>query len=158
MGLLPAPNNVDRGDRLTRAGSRLNAPANNQGDQNTMKTDWNATNNLRLYFRYSWFKTLTLADSLNNAESTYPGQPNGTQGGIRSGYSAGANWTIKPTLVNEFIMGIQESSVNFGRVRSLFHPGEALITANLFTNPITCVPISCLTTFSTLRTLGLARR
>src|SRR5260370_42176521 len=89
MGLLPAPNNVDLGDRLNTAGFRFNAPANNQGDQNTMKTDWNATNNLRLYFRYSWFKTLTLADSLNNAEATFPGQPNGTQGGIRSGYSTG---------------------------------------------------------------------
>src|SRR5260370_999525 len=104
--------------------------------QHTMKADWNATTNIRTYFRYSWFKTLTLADSLNNAEATFPGQPNGTQGGIRSGYSVGGTWSIKPTLLNEFIMGIQESSVVFGRVRSLFHPGEALIGSNLFTNPI----------------------
>ncbi len=136
LALLPNPNNNDVGDLLNTAGYRFNAPANNQGDQHTMKADWNATEKIRTYFRYSWFKTLTLADSLNNAEATFPGQPNGTQGGIRSGYSVGATWAIRPTLVNEFIMGIQESSVDFGRVRSLFFPGAALIGSNLFTNPI----------------------
>ena len=136
LALLPNPNNNDVGDRLNTAGFRFNAPSGNQGDQNTFKADWNAAQNLRLYFRYSWFKTFTPADTLNNAESTFPGQPNGTQGGIRSGYSTGGTWTIKPTLVNEFIAGVQESSVTFGRVRSLLHPGEALISANLFTNPI----------------------
>lgn len=136
LALLPAPNNLDVGDRLNTAGFRFNAPANNQGDQHTFKADWVPATNLRLYFRYSWFKTLTLADSLNNAEATFPGQPNGTQGGIRSGYSAGATWTIRPSIVNETIVGQQESSVAFGRVRSLYYPGAALITANLFTNPI----------------------
>lgn len=136
LALLPNPNNFDVGDRLNTAGFRFNAPANNQGDQYTMKTDWNATSKIRTYFRYSWFKTLTLADSLNNAEATFPGQPNGTQGGIRAGYSMGATWTIKPTILNEFVYGYSESSVVFDRVRSQFYKGVALIGSNLFTNPI----------------------
>ncbi len=136
LALLPAPNNFDLGDRLNTAGFRFNAPANNNGDQHTMKSDWNATTNLRTYFRYSWFKTTTLADSLNGAESTFPGQPNGTQGGIRAGYSIGTTWTVRPTILNEFIYGYSESSVIFGRVRSVTFPGQALIGANLFTNPI----------------------
>ena len=136
LAILPAPNNLDVGDRLNTAGFRFNAPANNNGDQHTMKTDWNATSNLRTYFRYSWFRTQTLADSLNNAEATFPGQPNGTQGGIRAGYSVGATWTINPKLLNEFVMGYSESSVVFGRVRGTNYPGEALIGFNLITNPI----------------------
>ncbi len=136
LALLPAPNNFDVGDRLNTGGFRFNAMANNQGDQHTMKTDWQATSSIRTYFRYSWFRTLTPADSLNSAEQTFPGQPNGTQGGIRSGYSIGANWTVKPTIINEFLMGYQESTVEFGRVRSFAYPGASLIGANLFTNPI----------------------
>ena len=136
LALLPAPNNLDVGDRINTAGFRFNAPANNNGEQHTMKTDWNASSKIRTYFRYSWFKTTTLADSLNNAESTYPGQPNGTQGGIRAGYSIGATWTVKPTVLNELVWGFAESSVVFGRVRSTNFPGQALIGANLFTNPI----------------------
>ena len=136
LALLPSPNNNAIGDGLNTAGFRFNAPANNLGDQYTFKTDWNATKSLRTYFRYSWFKTVTLADSLNNAEATFPGQPNGTQGGIRHGYSVGANWTIRPTIVNEFVIGTSASSVEFGRVRSLFRRGEALIGANSFTSPI----------------------
>lgn len=136
LALLAKPNAFDVGDGLNTAGYRFNAPANNQGDQYTTKVDWQARSNVRTYFRYSWFKTFTPADSLNNAEATYPGQPSGTQGGIRSGYSAGVNWTVTPTIVNEFISGVQESSVVFGRVRSLFYPGQALIASNLFTNPL----------------------
>ena len=136
LALLPNPNNVSVGDGLNTAGFRFNAPANNMGDQYTFKTDYQATTNIRAYFRYSWFKTLTPADSLNNAESTYPGQPNGTQGGIRSGYSTGVTWSIRPTIVNDFVAGVQEASVTFGRVRSLFYPGVPLISSNLFTNPI----------------------
>ncbi len=121
---------------MNTAGFRFNAPANNQGDQYTFKTDYQVSSKIRAYFRYSWFKTLTPADSLNNAEATFPGQPNGTQGGIRSGYSTGFNWSLTPTLVNDFVAGVQESSVVFGRVRSLFYRGVPLIGSNLFTNPI----------------------
>ncbi len=136
LALLPAPNNTDLGDGFNTAGFRFNAPANNQGDQHTFKTDWQARQNIRTYFRYSWFETITLADSLNNAEATFPGQPNGTQGGVRDGYSIGMNWTVSPTVVNELLVGTSGSSVVFGRVRSVQFRGQSLIGSNLFTNPI----------------------
>ncbi len=137
IALTPLPNNTDVGDGLNTSGYRFNAPAGNQGDQSTFKTDWNPASSLRMYFRYSWFKTLTPADTLNNAEQTFPGQPNGTQGGIRSGFSAGGNWTIKPWIVNEFIAGFSQSSVRFGRVRSDFFAGQPLISATLTTSTAT---------------------
>ncbi len=136
IALLPNPNNFSVGDGLNTAGFRFNAPANNSGDQYTFKTDYQVNSNIRAYFRYSWFKTVTPADSLNNAEATFPGQPNGTQGGIRSGYSTGFNWSIRPTVVNDFVLGVQEASVDFGRVRSLYYPGVPLVVSNLFTDPI----------------------
>ncbi len=136
LALLPLPNNFDVGDRLNTGGYRFNAPGNSQGDQHTFKADWQASTKIRTYFRYSWFRTLTPADTLNNAEATFPGQPNGSQGGIRAGYSAGMNWTISPSIVNELVVGSSESSVTFGRVRGTAYPGAALIGANLFTSPI----------------------
>lgn len=133
LAQLPNPNNNDLGDRLNQGGFRFNAPANNESDSHTFKADWNATSKLRTYFRYSWFRTFTPGDSLNNAEATYPGQPNGTQGGIRSGFSTGANWTISPTLFNELIVGYQGSSVNFGRIRSTVVPGQNVFVPASFT-------------------------
>jgi hypothetical protein len=135
LALLPDPNNTDVGDRLNTAGFRFNAPANSENEQLTFKTDYNLTPTHRVWFRYSRFRTLTPADTLNNAEATFPGQPSGSQGGLRWGYAAGSSWTIKPWLVNELIVGHQESSVEFFRVRSLF-AGQALIASNLFTDPI----------------------
>jgi hypothetical protein len=136
LAMTPLPNNLDLGDRLNTAGFRFNAPANNNGDQHTFKTDWNATSKVRAYFRYSWFETRTLADSLNGAEAVFPGLPNGTQGGIRSGYSTGVTWTATPSILNEFVIGTSSSSVEFGRVRSMLYRDQPLISANLFTNPI----------------------
>ncbi len=43
LALLPDPNNFDVGDRLNTAGFRFNAPANNNGDQHTIKSDWNVS-------------------------------------------------------------------------------------------------------------------
>jgi hypothetical protein len=135
LALLPDPNATGVGDGLNTSGFRFNAPANNQGDQITVKGDYKLRPSHGLWVRYSRFRTLTPADTLNNAESTFPGQPSGSQGGLRWGYAAGSNWVIKPWLVNEFFWGHQESSVEFFRVRSLQN-GAALIQSNLFTDPI----------------------
>ncbi|MDX2178898.1 MAG: TonB-dependent receptor [Bryobacteraceae bacterium] len=135
LALLPNPNNTDVGDGLNTAGFRFNAPASSENEQITFKSDYNVSSTHRIWGRYSRFRTLTPADTLNNAEATFPGQPSGSQGGIRWGYAVGSSWTIRPWLVNEFIAGHQESTVDFFRVRSLT-PGEARISSNLFTDPL----------------------
>ena len=134
LALLPDPNNLDLGDRLNTAGYRFNAANNGESEQWTFKTDYNLRPTHRVWVRGSRFRTFTPGDALNNAEATFPGQPQGTQGGIRWGFAAGSSWTITPTVVNEAIVGHQESSVEFFRVRSLF-PGP-LVVSNLFTDPI----------------------
>ncbi|BDC47716.1 hypothetical protein F183_A00320 [Bryobacterales bacterium F-183] len=135
LALLPDPNNLDVGDRLNTAGYRFNAPANNEGTQWTTKGDYNLRPTHRLWARASRFRTLTPADTLNNAEATFPGQPSGSQGGLRWGFAVGSSWTITPSIVNEFTAGYQSASVEFFRVRALQN-GAALISPNLFTAPI----------------------
>ncbi len=137
LKLLPDPNTTCSAancDGLNVAGFRFNSPTPATNDQITAKMDFNLKPTHRIWYRHSRFTTLSW-DALNNADPTFPGQPSGTQGGIRWGFSAGSSWTITSQLVNEFIAGHQESSVDFFRVRSLTG-GIPLVASNLFTDPI----------------------
>lgn len=126
----PAPNNFDLGDGLNTAGYRFNNSTPSHDNQYTIKADHNLTENHHLFFRYSWFKTYSV-DALNNADATFPGQPQGAQGGVRWGFAAGSNWTITPTFINEFIAGHQSASVDFLRDG---RPNAAAFYPNLFTS------------------------
>ncbi len=131
FGVLPNPNNTDIGDGLNTAGFRFNNPAGSSDNSYTMRADHNLKDGLRLFFRYSWFKTYSI-DALNSADATFPGFPQGWQGGIRSGYSIGSDWVVTPSLVNEARIGTQSADVQFAR------PGRiegSTILSNLYTNP-----------------------
>lgn len=130
FALVPAPNNKDVGDGLNTVGLRFNNSTPSIEDQFTIKGDQNITRNLKAFLRWSWQRN-SAVDSLNNADATYPGQPQGTQGGHRWGFSVGTDWTITSTLVNEFRIGHQSSTVIFARPARL--QGPTIIT-NLF-NP-----------------------
>ncbi|MDQ1472590.1 MAG: hypothetical protein QOJ99_4070, partial [Bryobacterales bacterium] len=112
--LYPASNNSDVGDGLNTAGFRFNNPVKTINDQFTIRGDYHVSSTNVAYMRWSWFRTDS-TDNLNNADATYPGQPQGTQGGHRWGYAIGDNWTITPSLVNEFTIGHQSASSAFNR-------------------------------------------
>ncbi len=126
----PAPNNNDLGDGLNSAGFRFNNPVSGVNDQFTIRGDHHLTSNHVLFLRWSWFRT-SATDNTNNADATFPGQPQGTQGGHRWGFSTGSNWTISPTLINEFVIGHQSATTDF--LRPNRPQGPAYIT-NLFTD------------------------
>jgi hypothetical protein len=132
FGMLPDPNNFDIGDGLNTAGFRFNNSVPSYEDQFTIRGDHNLTSTHRIFMRWSWQRNSS-ADSLNNADATFPGQPTGTQGGKRWGFSIGSDWSIRPNLINEFRTGYQSSSVDFFRPRE----PRALIVSNLFTDPLT---------------------
>jgi hypothetical protein len=111
---MPDPNNFDVGDGLNTAGFRFNTPSNSFEDQMTYKVDHNFTSNNRAFVRVSWQRNSSI-DTLNSAERTYPGQVDGTQGGRRWGFSIGDDWSIKPTLINEFRIGYAKASTDFLR-------------------------------------------
>ncbi len=126
----PKPNNFDLGDGLNSAGFRFNNPVPSFEDQFTIKGDHHLTSNHAIFLRWSWQRSSSI-DNLNNADATFPGQVQGTQGGHRWGFSAGSDWTITPTLVNEFRAGHQSSTTDFLRPNRL--KGPTYIT-NLFTD------------------------
>ena len=110
---MPDPNNFDLGDGLNTGGYRFNVPSNSFEDQYTIKGDHNITETHHAFFRWSWQRNSSI-DTLNNAERTYPGQVDGTQGGHRWGFAVGDDW-ITPRFVNEFRIGYQKATVDFLR-------------------------------------------
>ena len=114
LALYPAPNNTDVGDGLNTAGFRFNNPTPSIEDQFTIRGDHHLTQNITLFLRWSWQRNSSI-DALNNADPTFPSQIAGTQGGHRWGFATGMDWTITPTLVNEFRAGHQSASVDFLR-------------------------------------------
>lgn len=114
LSTYPAPNNNDVGDGLNTAGFRFNNPVPSLEDQFTIKADHRVTDNNALFLRWSWQRNSSI-DNLNNADATFPGQIQGTQGGHRWGFSAGYNATIGATLVNNFTAGHQSATTDFLR-------------------------------------------
>lgn len=110
---MPLPNNFDLGDGLNTGGFRFNTPSNSFEDQYTLKGDHNITATNRAFFRWSWQRNSSI-DTLNNAERTYPGQIDGTQGGHRWGYAIGDDW-MSQRFVNEFRIGYQMATTDFLR-------------------------------------------
>jgi hypothetical protein len=111
---MPDPNNNDTGDGLNTAGFRFNTPSNSYEDQFTIKGDHNITNLNHAFLRWSWQRNSSI-DTLNNAERTFPGQIDGTQGGHRWGFAVGDDWTFKPNLMNELRVGYQSAVTAFLR-------------------------------------------
>jgi hypothetical protein len=128
----PDPNNSDVGDGLNYAGYRFNNPANSLEDQFTIKADYNLKDAHHLFYRQSWQRNSSI-DSLNSADAYFPGQPQGTQGGKRWGAAAGWDWTVSPSVVNQFRYGHQSASTDFlrpSRVKGMMY------TFNTWTMPI----------------------
>lgn len=132
LKLYPEPNNIGTSDGLNTLGFRFNSPNSSLEDQFTIKADYNATDKQHIFFRESWERNSSI-DGLNNADAPFPGGIQGTQGGHRWGLSTGHDWTISPSLINEFRYGYQSASVGF--LRPERPQGEAIIP-NTWTNPI----------------------
>lgn len=127
---LPDPNNNDVGDGFNTGGFRFNVATPSLEYQGTGKLDYSLKPNHRLFFRYSRQFNESI-DALNNAEQRYPGLPNGAQGGVRWGWGAGSDWTLSPTLINEFRIGRQSASVDF--IRPYRDSGIAVLS-NLYSD------------------------
>ena len=114
LAIYPAPNNNNVGDGLNTAGFQFNNAVPSLEDQFTIKGDHRVNDNNALFLRWSWERNSSL-DNLNNADATFPGQVQGSQGGHRWGFAAGYTATIGSTMVNNFTAGHQSAQVAFNR-------------------------------------------
>ena len=128
LALLPDPNNTNAGDGLNTAGYLFNTSGNTSEHQFTIKADHNLTSSHRLFFRYTWLEGPGI-----DLASIYPGQPAGTTQANNYGFSAGSDWTLRPTLLNEFRIGRQEADSYNVRPARLAGP---MILSGLFTDPL----------------------
>ena len=128
----PSPNNTDVGDGLNYEGYRFNNPANTLEDQFTIKADYNLKDTQHLFFRQSWQRNSGI-DTTNSADAYFPGEPQGTQGGRRWGVAAGWDWTVTPTVVNQFRYGHQSATTDFLRPARV---EGTMYTFNQWTMPI----------------------
>ena len=131
LALLPDPNNFDVGDGLNTAGFRFNQPNGSYEDQFTIKGDYNPTDRIHSFLRWSWQRNSAI-DSLNNADAPFPGGAQGNQGGHRWGYSSGIDFTLSASLFNEVRYGHQSATTQFNRPGRI--AGVDLIS-NDFTDP-----------------------
>ncbi len=131
LALLPDPNNTDLGDGLNTAGYRFNQPNGSLEDQFTIKGDWNPTDKIHAFLRWSWQRNSSI-DSLNSADAPFPGGVQGTQGGHRWGYSTGMDYTVTPSLFNEVRFGHQSATTAFLRPG---RPAGADLISNDYTDP-----------------------
>src|SRR5664280_756995 len=134
LKLFPAPNNNNctGSDGLNSSCYIFNFPNGSYSDQFTIKGDYNLSQRMHIFERTSWQRNSAI-DSLNGVQNVVPGQVPGTQGGKRWGVAGGWDWTITPTMVNEFRYGHQSASVEF--VRPEREPGP-MVSLNTWTTPI----------------------
>jgi hypothetical protein len=132
LKIYPSPNNFDVGDGMNYAGYRFNNPNNSLEDQFTIKGDYNVKENHHVFYRQSWQRNSSI-DSLNSADASFPGQPQGTQGGRRWGLATGWDWTVSPSIVNEARYGHQSAVSSFNRPARVAGP---MYQFNNWTDPM----------------------
>lgn len=132
IAISPLPNNFDLGDGLNTGGFRFNNPVSTNTNQGTARVDHHLTEAHRLFFRFSRSYGES-TDNLNNGDALFPGRPGGVNGGPTLGYSIGSDWTLRPTIINEFRFGHQSGDTFFTRPD---RPQGLGVAFNVITNPI----------------------
>jgi hypothetical protein len=129
---LPAPNNTTVGDSLNTSGYRFNSPDNSNDHQVTLRMDHSLSDTHRLFVRGTWARS-SAVDELNGADSTYPGQPSGTNEQRQWGVVFGSDWTLSPMVVNQVRAGYTRAQLSLDRPSRIAGP---MLLANSWTDPL----------------------
>jgi hypothetical protein len=94
--------------------------------------DQSLSDNHRLFFRGTWARN-SAVDSLNGADSTFPGQPEGTSEQRQWGVAFGSDWTLSPAVVNQIRAGYTYAKISLERPSRAAGP---MLLANSWTDPL----------------------
>lgn len=132
LALMPESNNTDVGDGLNTAGYRFDNVLDSSGDQATVRLDHDLAKNNRLFIRGSWLRSKSV-DMLNGADARYPGLPSGLNMLRSISIVAGSEWSISPTMANQFRIGYLSAKMSQTRPSRLSEP---MLVANSWTDPL----------------------
>ena len=110
----PHANDLTRGDGINTGGFRFNAPVYRTANDYVGRVDYNLTEKMKLFSRFSILRDSSGDDTNFAAPFQFPGDPITHQIVDTSyAYVIGHTWTISPTKVNNFYYGETRSQLNF---------------------------------------------
>ena len=110
----PHANDLTQGDGINTGGFRFNAPVSRGVNDYVGRVDYNLTQKMKLFGRFSILRDNGGDDSNNPAPFQFPGDPLTFSIIDHSfAYVVGHTWTISPTKVNQFFYGETRSDLDF---------------------------------------------
>ena len=114
IGFTPLPNNFNVGDGLNVAGFSFVAPQTERQYDFTTKIDHNFNDRHSMYVRWAHSAQNTLGDNVNGGLQKFPGIPNFVDTyRLPRNLAVNYRWTISPTVVNEFVTGVNRFTFSF---------------------------------------------
>jgi len=131
---IPLPNNFERGDGLNTGGFRFNSKSFTIEHLPSVRLDHRLSDRHNLYASVNYVDRNIQGDYINNRQPQYPTLgPLGGRVTHSRGYSAGLVSTLRPTLVNEFRLGLMAGTNAF----PVFQPFGTpyILNFNTISNP-----------------------
>ena len=134
MDATPLPNDFAlTGDGLNTAGFRWNAPAYTYQDLYTFKIDHTFSSKHNLSLRGNYGRLDRDGDTINDNYAPFPGGTARVRTEDQSGFGFNFLSRLKPTLTNEFRIGLSRNIRLFSV--TIDEPGTLAVTPGVFTNP-----------------------
>lgn len=114
MSVIPLPNNYQIGDGLNTGGYRFNSKVISPTDQFSGRLDHRFNDKHAIEATFNYGDILFNGDFINSGEPAFPESTFRTRNTIGRGVSATFRSTLTPTILNEFRIGGQFSTLVFG--------------------------------------------
>lgn len=114
MSIIPLPNNFEIGDGLNTGGFRFNSMVLLPTDQFSGRLDHRFNNKHSFEATFNYGNIFFDGDYINSGEPVFPGSNNRTRKTVGRGTQGTLRSAITSTLINEFRVGAQFSSLTFG--------------------------------------------